>query len=414
MIADRSLQRTPIRLIAYDCRDMNTNSIDLASFADSAALHRAIDHLRAETFFATTPDSRVFFTQKDAAWVMRCTDFRFTFVEIDQSSSPYLAKAIEHELLNMHGEPHARMRRLVGAAIRDRVEDELRDRIAKIADELIDAMPNSGTIDFCADFADPLPGRVLGPMYGIPYDDAIDFNEWIRIGGRKSDALLAGDPIEEIEAANRKMHDYLRKLLADRRTNLGADMFSELIMAEVDGDRLTEDELVYLATELASAGVDTTRDQLPLIMLALLEHPAQLASLQADSSLAMAAVDEGMRFAPLPFVLPHTALHDCHYRGIDFTAGDMVTVLVPGANRDPEAVHDPHLFSLTRARARNFSFGQGVHACPAAQLARVEMAIALERFASRMDSITLVETPALTAHGKGRIPSSLLLEIQKT
>ncbi|MEM7091379.1 MAG: cytochrome P450 [Actinomycetota bacterium] len=388
--------------------------LDLTDPAVLADLHPTIDRLRAEGHLhARTDDGIVFFDQRDAAWVMRCTDFRFKFVDIDAATSPYLARAIEHELLNMHGEAHARMRRLVGAALRDRVEDELRDRIAQVADDLIDALPGAGVVDLCADFATPLPGRVLGPMYGIPYDDATEFNEWIRIGGRKLDALMNGDPIDEIEAANRSMHDYLRGLLETRRSALGGDIFSELIVAEVDGDRLGEDELVYLTTELASAGVDTTRDQLPLILLMLLRHPNQLALLAADPSLAMSAVDEGMRMAPLPWLIPHEALHDIEYEGLHIAAGEVVSVLVPAANRDPAAVDRPGEFDITRPRVRNFSFGQGAHVCPAATLARVEMAIALERLVSQLVTMRLVEDPALTVSGKGRIPEQVLVEIAK-
>jgi cytochrome P450 len=388
-------------------------TIDFGASDFLADVHRAVDRLRALDFWARAPDGdRVFFNQADAAWVMRCVDFRFSFVEIDDSTSPYLANAIEHELLNMHGAAHTRMRRLVSAGLRDRVEDELKIRIEAIADDLIDDMAETGVVDLCQDFAEILPGRVLGPMYGIPYDEAVDFNEWIRIGGRKLDALQSGEPIGEIEDANRKMHDYLRTLLAERRTALGTDIFSELILAEVDGDRMTEEELVYLASELASAGVDTTRDQLPLILLSLLTHPEQYQQLAGDPSLALAAVDEGMRYAPLPWLLPHTAVHDVHYKGIDFAEGDTVLVMVPAANRDPTVMAEPHRFDISRPRVRNFSFGQGAHACPAAQLARIEMAIALERLVTRT-TMRLVEAPALTASGKGRIPTSLLVEITK-
>lgn len=392
---------------------MTEATLDLDDPTVLADVHGAVDALRHEHFWARSDGDRIVFNQRDAAWVMRCTDFRFSFVDIDESSSPYLAKAIEHELLNMHGEPHARMRRLVGAALRDRVGDELRDRIAQVADDLIDAMPHDGVVDLCATFADVLPGRVLGPMYGIPYDDAVNFNEWIRIGGRKLDALQSGDPIDEIEHANRQMHDYLRSLLAERRVNLGNDIFSDLIRAEVDGDRLTEEELVYLTTELASAGVDTTRDQLPLILLMLLRHPDQLESLQQKPELALAAVDEGMRFAPLPWIIPHRAIHDVHYEGIDFVVGDTVNVLIPAVNRDPAAVERPHEFDIERPKVRNFSFGQGAHACPAATLARVEMAIALNQLVSRLSSMRLVEDPVLDASGKGRIPERLLVEVSR-
>lgn len=385
--------------------------IDLKSERFVSDTYGYIEELRSQGSFAKTADARVFFNQSDAVHIMACRDFRFSFVEIDERSSPYLAEAIKYELLNLHGEPHARMRRLVGAALRDRVADDLRTQIVAAADELIDQFPESGVVDLVTAFADPLPGMVLGPMYGIPYTDAADLNEWIQIGGRKLDALQAGEPIAEIEDANRKVHDYLRALLVERRANLGSDIFSELIMAEVDGDRLAEDELVYLASELASAGVDTTRAQLPLILLMLLQHRDQWDLLCADPSLAMGAVDEGMRFAPLPWVIPHAALHDFTWNGIDFAEGDVAMVLVPALNRDPAAMERPQVFDITRARTRNFSFGQGPHACPAAQLARVEMALALERLVRRWPSMRLVSEPSRAAIYQDRLLPELKVEI---
>ena len=145
-------------------------------------------------------------------------------------------------------------------------------------------------------------------MFGIPYEETEGLNEWIKVGGRKVDALQSGDGLVQVEDANRCLHVYLRNLLAVRRGNLGNDMFSELIQAEVDGDRLNEDKLVYLASELASAGVDTTRSQLPLILLALFQAPTEFAKLRENPNLALRAVDEGMRFAPLPWALPHKAV----------------------------------------------------------------------------------------------------------
>lgn len=392
---------------------VTTVELDLTSADFGQTMHEQIDGLRAAgEFHARTPTGRVFFNQEDAAWVMRCTDFRFSFVSIDPTTSPYLATAIEHELLNMHGEPHARLRRLISAALRDRVADELKAQIAGVADGLIDAMPDAGVVDLRADFTEILPGRVLGPMYGVPYEDTPELDEWINVGGRKLDALQSGVDIDVVEDANRKLHDYLRALLAERRNNLGDDMFSELIRAEVDGDRFSENELVYLASELASAGVDTTREQLPLTLLALLDHPDQLARLAADPSLAIGAVDEGMRFAPLPWAIPHEALHNIEYRGVEIQQGELVSVLIPALNRDPAVIADPHTFDIGR-RARNFSFGHGAHACPAAQLARIEMAIALEHLVRRVEIGALVERPPIDPVGQGRTPPHLRVEIRK-
>ena len=372
-----------------------------------------IEELRQQNFYGRTSNGVVFFNQEDAMHVMRCIDFRFSFFQITPDKSEYLSESIKHELLNKHGNEHKRLQKLVLLALRDQIVDGLENEIRANVSELINAMPDKGVTDFCSAFAKPLPAKVLGPMLGIPYEDIPDFNRWIEIGGRKVDALRSGDGIQEVEDANRNMHNYIRGMLRERRENLGADVFSELIVAEIDGDRLSEVELVSLGAEIAAAGVDTTRAQLPLTLEALLNHPKQFALLQNDPSLAMGAVDEGMRFAPLPFALPHAATHKNEYKGIHFNEGDMAMILVPAANRDPSAMADPAVFDISRKRVRNFAFGYGMHYCTGAQLARMEMAIALEELVKQIKSFNLVEEPEREPFTKGSAPTKMLIEIEK-
>ncbi len=395
---------------------MNTELIvDLRSPRFDEDKYGYIEELRSQSFFARTPESAVvFFNQEDVAEVFRCKDFRFTFNLIDETRSPYLAKAIQHELLNMHGPQHERLSRLLKQALRDRIIEGMRENITKIVDDLVTAFPQNGEVEFCEHFADPLPARVLGPMFGVPYDRVQGFNEWIKIGGRKVDALQSGVGIDEVEQANRSIHTYLRTLLAERRDAPGDDLFSELIQAEIDGDKMSEDELVYLSGELASAGVDTTRTQLPLILNALLAFPDQMAKLRADPGLALRTVDEGMRYAPLPWALPHAATRDFTYKGIAFNEGDLAFALVPAANRDPAAVADPQSFDISRDRTRHFAFGYGLHACPGSQLARMEMSIALEALTTRFSEISLAAEPDWEPGLKGRTLRSLHLKVQKS
>ena len=376
--------------------------------------YAAIEELRAANFFARTLDGAVvFFNQEDAIEVLRCVDFRFAFNQIDEQRSPYLAKAIQHELLNMHGEEHERLSALLKRALRDRVFEDMRAKIETIVDGLVDDMPDAGEIEFCSGFADPLPARVLGPMFGIPYDKVDGLNDWIKVGGRKTDALQSGVGIDLVEDANRNLHTYLRGLLQQRRENLGDDLLSELIMVEIDGDRMSEDELVYLCGELAAAGVDTTRVQLPLILNALIDHPDQFAKLRDDPKLALRTVDEGMRFAPLPWVLPHSATRDFTYRDIDFKIGDIAFVMVPAANRDPAVTTDANKFDITRDRVRHFAFGSGMHGCPGAQLARMEMSIALQALAQRFKSIERADAPKWEPGNVGRTLDELRLVVRK-
>ncbi|MEM7400287.1 MAG: hypothetical protein AAF354_15430, partial [Pseudomonadota bacterium] len=193
------------------------NPINLRSPSFDEDKYGTIEAVRPAKGIAPMESGHVVFSQDAARWVLRCRSFRFDFFQIDRQASPYLAKQIEHELLNMHGDPHARVQKIVLSALRDQIIDELRDRIADIADGLIDQMPTTGQIDFCEAFANPFPARVLGPMFNIPYEDVTGLNDWIRIGGRKVDALQSGDGVDEVEAANRNIHEYLSGLLKDVR-----------------------------------------------------------------------------------------------------------------------------------------------------------------------------------------------------
>lgn len=391
-------------------RELTLDFTDPDFLADK---YGTLERMRQQNFYARTERGFAFFNQQDAMHVMRCVDFKFSFFQISPEVSEYLSESIKHELLNKHGGDHRRLQKLVMSALRDQIVDGFKDEIRGMVNELIDAMPSKGVVDFCEAFADPIPARVLGPMLGIPYEDIPEFNEWIRIGGRKVDALRSGDGIQEVEDANRNMHNYVREMLRERRNNLGNDVFSELIAAEIDGDRLTEVELVSLASEIASAGVDTTRAQLPLILHTLLAHPDQFGLLQNDPSLAAATVEEGMRFTPLPFALPHAALRDHEYRGIQFKEGDIALIMVPAANRDPNVMENPNVFDIRRKKARHFVFGFGPHFCTGAQLARMEMTIALETLVKRIGSFRLVEEPPRDPVTKGETPQQLLIEIEK-
>lgn len=392
---------------------MSVPTIDLRDPRFQTDRYGLIEELRAQSPYARTREGAVvFFNQDDVSHVLKCEDFRFAFHQINPERSPYLTKAIEHELLNMHGDAHARLSRLLKKALRDRVFEDIRSKIEDIVAGLIDEMPAEGEVEFCTGFADPLPARVLGPMFGIPYERVDGLSAWIQVGGRKSDALLSGVGIDEVEDANRNIHTYLRGLLAERKDNLGEDLLSELIQAEIDGDRMSEDELVYLVGELASAGVDTTRAQLPLILHALLTKPSEMAKLRGDTGLSLRAVDEGMRWAPLPWALPHSATQASEYQGVSFKEGDLAFVLVPAANRDPSVVKDPNTFNITRDRTKHFAFGGGMHSCPGAQLARMEMSSALAGLVERLDVIELVEVE-WEAGNVGRTLKSLRLRVRK-
>jgi cytochrome P450 len=208
--------------------------------------------------------------------------------------------------------------------------------------------------------------------------------------------------------------DYLAGLIEERRANPGPDIYSELIAAEIEGDRLTRPELTGLASELCRAGVETTRIQMALMLELLLTHPAEWAKLKADpAGLAPRAIEEGMRYAPLPQQLPREARIAYEHHGKSFAPGDVVLLLVRAMNRDPAAVERPGVFDIARAPVRNMSFGFGTHHCSGVHLARMEMVIALETLARRVDRWELIEEPRHAPVTRASAPLSLRVALRR-
>lgn len=371
-----------------------------------------IEEFRKKSWYAKTESGYVFFNQKEAAHFLRDSAYRFSYYYIDAEASPYLADRVQGMLLAKNGADHARLRILVMRALRDRIIDALNDSIRQIVDDLIAALPRSGTVDLAEAFTNRIPERVLGPMLGIEYDRVKEIDEWIRVSSHSIDAVNAKSEIHAIEDAWRKLEQFLANLLDERRNNLGNDIFSELIAAENEGDRLSSEELTGITMELARAGVETTRNQLTLIIYQLLTHPEQWELLQADPSLAANAVEEGMRYSPLPHVIPQQAIRDNEYNGLSIKEGEIAMVLIPAANRDPLIMDNAHEFNITREQKMHYSFGFGPHVCPAAHLARMEMRTGLEALAKHIKRWQLVEQPNRSSLSSGGVPQQLMVELE--
>jgi cytochrome P450 len=387
--------------------------LDLTSTEYQTRQYELIEALRRESWYATTDGGYIFFNQREAAYFLGHSDFRFSYSYIDPKKSPYLADRVQGMLLAKHGLDHARLRALLMRALRDRVVDTLYESIREIVDDLIHALPESGEVDLVETYTNRIPERVLGPMLGIEYDKAQHIDEWIRISARSIDTVNAGVDLQAIEQAWRSLEGFLDDLIEERRGNLGSDIFSELIAAENEGDRLNSKELNGITMELARAGVETTRNQLSLTIHQLLACPEQWQRLQADPELASNAVEEGMRFAPLPHVIPQQAIKDHDYEGISIKKGEIAMILVPAANRDPAAYDNSGSFDISRSPKQHYSFGHGTHFCPGANLARMEMQLALEALSRHVQSWRLIQEPTRSGTSSGSVPQELIVEIQR-
>ena len=287
---------------------------------------------------------------------------------------------------------HTRLRGLVSKAFTPRAVEAMRPRIEALVNELLDTAATHGEVEFVEEFAYPLPLTVICEMLGVPAEDHAVFKEWSRALSRGLDPpeVQPPDALERQREAGNAFAQYFRDLITRRRSRPAADLLSDLIEVEEQGDRLTEDELVSTCIFLLAAGHETTVNLLSGGLLALLRHPDQLALLRNDQSLARGAVEELLRYdAPVQYAV-RVAREDVDVGVRTIAAGRQVLALLGSANRDPDAFPDPDRLDITRRDNRHIAFGFGIHFCLGAPLARIEGETAFRALVSRFRRIELL------------------------
>ena len=304
---------------------------------------------------------------------------------------------------------HTRIRRLVASAFTARRVEAMRPRVASIVDELIGGLLDQPQpADFVAGFALPLPVQVICEMLGIPAEDMEQFHAW-------SDTIV-GDwqqDSDEIMTALAGLYGYFGRLIEVKRAQPADDLMTALIAARDQTDRLSEEELTILGCTLLIGGHETTANQINLSLLLLLDHPAELDKLRADSGLIPGAVEELLRYVRLGGGLPPARMttEDVELGGVTIPAGEIVLPLFATANRDPSVFSDPDRFDVSRAPANHLTFGAGVHHCLGAQLARVELQEAFRGLLGRMPGLRLAVPatelqfkPGMAVHSLRELP----------
>lgn len=281
---------------------------------------------------------------------------------------------------------HKRLRGLVQKAFTPRLISGMRGRIQQIADELLSAVKGQESINLIDDYAFPLPIIVISEMLGVPNSDRDKFRIW-------SNALIEHSGMqydEEIRNLIMEFKDYLAVWIAKVRKQPGEDLISQLIIAEEQGDRLTEDELFNLVMLLIIAGHETTVNLIGNGILSLLQHPDQLQLLQGQPELIQQAIEEMLRYnGPVEFSTSRWVREDLEFKGVSMSRGELVIVSLTSANRDPEQFKDPDLFDITREKSPHLAFGKGIHLCLGAPLARLEGEIAINTLLKRYPNIRL-------------------------
>ncbi|HEU5433705.1 MAG TPA: cytochrome P450 [Thermomicrobiales bacterium] len=302
-------------------------------------------------------------------------------------------------LLALDPPAHTRLRKLVQPSFTQSAIAAWAPRIQRIADDLLDAAERAAvdrgeiapdrSIELIAAFAFPLPITVIFELLGVPLADRE------RIGAMTETLLVASPGDEAMAATLRPFIDYAAELVAAKRRRPAGDLLSQLIAAEADGDRLSEDELLSMILLLILAGHVTTVNLIGNGVFALLTHPAERAKLAANPESIGGAVEETLRFwGPVEVASERYAKADVEFAGAEIAQSDMVLPILAAANRDPARFPDPDRFDITRPDAhRHIAFGKGIHACLGAPLARLEGRIALGTLFGRYPELRLDAEP---------------------
>lgn len=285
-------------------------------------------------------------------------------------------------LLSLEGEDHARIRRLLMPAFRNKTIAAMRPRFEALADELVDSFVEQGGCEFITEFAEPYAARIICVLLGLPEDDWAQVAHWADDLGA-SFSIDVGSQVGRIEAALDGLYGYVDAVVADRRTHPRDDLISTLVRTMDADDSLSERELGVALVFLAFAGMETTRNQLGLALQTLLAHPAQWQLLGERPELGSNAVEEVMRVNPTVTWVTREAVEDVDFQGLHIPRGGIVQMLSHAAGTDPAAMPDPS-FDITAVRPPHMGFGSGVHHCLGHFVARTDMAVALPLLARRM------------------------------
>jgi len=288
---------------------------------------------------------------------------------------------------------HTRLRGLVQKAFTPRVVEGLRPRLEEICEGLLDDALERGDVDLVADYAYPLPVQIIVEMLGVPAEDHEQFRVWSHAlaRGLDPDFLLPPDAVQQRLGAILSFVQYFASLIEERRQKPGDDLLTRLILAEEQGQVLTQAELLSTCILLLVAGHETTVNLISGGALALMERPDQLALVRDDPGVIRGAVEEMLRFVCPVQLTGRVALEDMEVGGARVAKGEFSMLLIGSANRDPDAFDDPETFDVTRADNNHLGFGFGIHHCLGAPLARLEAQIALPallRRARRLERMT--------------------------
>jgi cytochrome P450 len=303
---------------------------------------------------------------------------------------PSMFKPLEQNMLDLDGADHTRLRALVHKAFTQRLIEQMRDQVQVLTNELLDAVEPKGGMDLIADFALPLPLTMIGRILGVPAEDNHKFHRWtktlVSAGTNKYYFVVIPSLI--------RFMGYLKKLIKERRAYPKDDLVTALVQAKDGSDQLSGDEVLAMIFLLLVAGHETTVNLIGSGSLALLEHPDQLDKLRSEPAVIKPAIEELLRFVcPVEMATERYAREDITIAGTTIPHGELVLAVIGSANRDANYFDNPDSLDITRENNKHLAFGQGVHYCLGAPLARLEGQIAISTLVQRTPNLRLSIAP---------------------
>jgi cytochrome P450 len=339
----------------------------------------------------------VFFVYRyeDVSQVLRDSETFCSGHIIDLIMGPVMG---EHIMLGMDGPRHRRYRALVSTAFRPKVMDRWESELAsRVGNALVDRFADRGRAELVREFTFPYPTQIIAGILGLPQQDYKQFQRW-------SIAILSFlSKQEEAIAASGEVKQYVAGILEERRRRPTEDLISDLAQAELDGERLSDEEIFSFVRLLLPAGVETTYRSTGNLLLTLLSNPDQLDSVRADRSRMAQAIEESLRFETPLLNITRLATKDTELDGVPIPAGSTVMLMLAAANREETRYPEPDRFDIGRAEAKpHISFGHGPHICLGMHLARMEMRVALNLLFDRLPGLRL-DPDAEDPHIRGQV-----------
>jgi Cytochrome P450 len=299
----------------------------------------------------------------------------------------------KHSLLNLEPPAHTRLRTLVNRAFVSRHVEQLRPRIIRLANEMIDGFEGQDSVDLIKAFAAPIPAIIIAEMIGLPAESAPQLLAW---SNRMVAMYMFGVSHETELDANQASQDFMNFVgdaIRERRRQPREDLLSHMLTSDRDGDVLSDEEVMSTAILLLNAGHEATVHTTGNGVKSILESGIDPVTLFATPEQTEATVEECLRFdAPL-HMFTRYALSDLEYEGLHLRKGDVIGLMLGAANRDPQRFANANSFDPFRTDGANVSFGAGIHFCIGAPLARIELQVAFSELFKRLPKLRIAEEP---------------------